>query len=87
MGEVVLRAPAQIEEADPLVEHPEVAAHPWVASVYLIRDQLEGPGRRSGEAVRTLGPLVGVERPWRISAAGSSEKSVKSIDPVGSAAG
>ena len=42
---------------------------------------------RAGEVVWTLGPLVGVERPWRISAAGSSEKSAKSIDPVGSASG
>ena len=33
------------------------------------------------------GPLVGVERPWRISAAGSSGKSAKSIDPVGSGGG
>ena len=39
------------------------------------------------EAVWTLGPLVGVERPWRISVAGSSGKSVRLINPVGSAAG
>ena len=41
----------------------------------------------TGEVVWTPGPLVGVERPWRISAAGSFRKSVKSIDPVGSAGG
>ena len=45
-----------------------------------------GSAGGSGEAVRTLKTLVGVERLWRISAAGSSGKSVKSIDPVGSAA-
>ena len=41
----------------------------------------------TGEAVWTPGPLVGVERPWRISAVESSGKSVRSIDPVGSATG
>ena len=35
-------------DEDPLVEHPEVATHPWVASMYLIQGQLEGPERRSG---------------------------------------
>ena len=41
----------------------------------------------SEEVVWTPGPLVGVERPRRISAAGSSGKFVKSIDPIGSAGG
>ena len=41
----------------------------------------------TGEAVWTPGPLVGVERPRRISAPGSSGKSVRSIDPVGSTGG
>ena len=40
-----------------------------------------------GEVVWTPGPLVGVERPWRISTARSSGKSAKSIDPVGSGGG
>ena len=42
------RALARMGEADLLVEHPGVAAHPWIASVYLSRDQLEDPGKRSG---------------------------------------
>ena len=48
MGEEDSRAPARMAEADPLVEHLRVAAHLLVASVYLIRGQLEGPGKRSG---------------------------------------
>ena len=40
-----------------------------------------------GEEFWFIGPLIGVERPWRISAAGSSVKSAKSIDPVGSGGG
>ena len=34
MGEGDARAPARMGEADPLVEHPGVAAHLWVALVY-----------------------------------------------------
>ena len=41
---------------------------------------------RLGNAARVLGSLVRVERSWRISAAGISGKSVKLMDPVGSAA-
>ena len=47
MGEVDPRAPAWMGEANPLVEHPGVAAHLWVASVYLSQGQLEDPGKRS----------------------------------------
>ena len=46
-----------------------------------------GSTEGTGEAVWTLGPLVGVESPWRISTAESSGKSVRSIDPIGSATG
>ena len=48
VGEVDSRALARMGEADPLVEHPGVAAHPWVASVYLSQGQLEDPGKQSG---------------------------------------
>ena len=48
MGEVDSRAPTRMGEADPLVEYPEVAAHLWVASVYLSQGQLEDPRKRSG---------------------------------------
>ena len=47
MGEVGARAPARMGEADPLVEHPGVAAHPWVAFVYLSWGQLEELEKRS----------------------------------------
>ena len=46
-----------------------------------------GSAGGTDEAVWTPGPLIGVERPWRISVARSSGKSVRSIDLVGSAAG
>ena len=45
-----------------------------------------GSAGRLGEVVLVLGSLVGVERSWRISATGISGKSVKLMDPVGSAA-
>ena len=41
----------------------------------------------TGEVVWTLGPLVGVERPWKMPTARNSGKSVRSIDPIGSAGG
>ena len=40
-----------------------------------------------GEVIGFAGPLVGVERPCRISTAGRFGKSAKSIDPVGSGGG
>ena len=51
-----------------------------------VRVSESGSVGRTSEAVWTPGPLVGIERPWRISAVGSSGKSVRSIDPVGSVA-
>ena len=48
MGEADSRASAWMGEADPLVEHLREVARPWIMSAYLIRDQLEGSGRRSG---------------------------------------
>ena len=57
------------------------------SSMGCIRVSESGSVGGTGKAVWTPGPLVGIERPWRISAAGSSGKSVKSINPVGRAAG
>ena len=57
------------------------------SSVGLDRVSDLGSAGRLGEAVWVLGPLVGVERSSRISMAGISGKSAKSMDPVGSAAG
>ena len=48
MEEVGSKAPARMGEADPLVEHPGVAAHPWVVFMYPSRGQLEELGKRSG---------------------------------------
>ena len=52
-----------------------------------VRVSKSGSAGGTREAIWTLGPLVGVERPSRISAAGSFGKSVMLIDPIGSATG
>ena len=57
------------------------------SSVGSVRVSESGSAGGTKEAVWTPGPLVGIERPWRISVAGSSRKSVRSIDLVGSTAG
>ena len=48
MGKVGSRAPARMGKVDPGEADPGEATHPWVASVYPSRGQLEEPGRRSG---------------------------------------
>ena len=48
MGEADSRAPAWMGGADPLVEHLEEVACPWVLTAYPIRDWLEDLERRSG---------------------------------------
>ena len=48
MKEVGARALTRMGEADPLVEHPVVAAHSWVAFVYSSQGLLEELGKWSG---------------------------------------
>ena len=54
-----VRAPARMREADPLVEHPGVATHLWVAFVYPSRGQLEALGKWS----RLQGPWLELRDP------------------------
>ena len=78
--ELFRMAGAGSDEAD-----PEEVHHPLELGRVRVSDS--GLVGGIGEVIWTTGPLVGVERPWRISAAGSSGKSAKSIDPVGSSGG